>query len=485
MKNLFSVIPADFFKPMCGKYREQYADCLLLIFNSYKSEISYGADREDVVQTLTDYFNGRNDAISFDDDASFERDSRAKAQGVINYLKNCGWLEFEDARNYRQNVLLTENAAVFIEAMFRTVSREETEFQGYISSIYAMLQNEDLYSKPYQLIIKKAHSEVEQLIASLKKLSISIKKHLDMQTKNMDMRQILELFTTYSEEIVSKSLYRLKTSENISRFRQTIKTRLDEMLYNDALMQTMAEEYSEIEGEKDINIAKDKASTIISGIKNAFERLDSILEDIDRKNRLYLRNAAARAKFELSAGSNQEGKINSILRYITEINSADNKDNEEQDISEIFNMFPQRFISEESIRKVPEKRNYGDVSAIAATESVSAEERERRRMLLIERQRRRIYRKKIEEYVKRILSGRKSIFASEIPVRNRSDFENIIYIRLFAASSRTYSIKPRMEKDEYGQQVRHRAIMPSCEFNDFEIIASDRQQGIRQNGKHF
>lgn len=468
MKNLFSVIPADFFKPMCGKYREQYADCLLLIFNSYKAEISYGADREDVVSTLTEYFNGRDDAISFDDDATFEKDSRAKAQGAINYLKNCGWLELEDAPNYRQNVLLTENAAVFIEAMSRTVNREETEFQGYISSIYAMLQNRELYAKPYQLIIKKAYSEVNQLTSSLKKLSISIKKHLDIQTKKLDMRQVLEMFAAYNAEIVSKALYRLKTSENISRFRQTIRARLDEMLYNDGLMQALAEEYAEIEGEKDISAAKEKSAAIINEIKNAFERLDLIVNDIDRKNRLYLRNAAARAKFELSAGSNQEGKINAILRFMAENKSAEY---ENEEIAATFQMFPQRFVSEESIRKIPEKRNYGEVSAVAEANALSAEEREKLRRQLMERQQRRIYRKKIEEYVKRILSGRKSIFASEIPVRNRSDFENIIYIRLFATGSRIYSIKPRMEKDAEGQNVRHRAIMPSCEFNDFEIIA--------------
>ena len=94
MKNLFSVIPADFFKPLNSKYKDQYADCLLEIYNSYKSEISYGVDRESVVSTLVEYFNTRTDDISFDDESSFEKDSRTKAQKTINYLKDCGWLDF-------------------------------------------------------------------------------------------------------------------------------------------------------------------------------------------------------------------------------------------------------------------------------------------------------------------------------------------------------------------------------------------------------
>ena len=103
MKNLFSVLPNDFFKPLNSKYKDQYADCLLAIYNSYKTEISYGVERNSVVSTLTDYFNTRTDDISFDDENSFEKDSRSKAQKTINYLKDCGWLDFEEEKNYQQN----------------------------------------------------------------------------------------------------------------------------------------------------------------------------------------------------------------------------------------------------------------------------------------------------------------------------------------------------------------------------------------------
>ncbi len=91
MKNLFSVLPQDFFKPLVSRYKDQYADCLLAIYNSYKSEISYGVDRENIVSILTDYFNSRTDEIHFDDDEeNTERDARSKAQATINYFKNCG-----------------------------------------------------------------------------------------------------------------------------------------------------------------------------------------------------------------------------------------------------------------------------------------------------------------------------------------------------------------------------------------------------------
>ena len=464
MKNLFSVLPNDFFKPLNSKYKDQYADCLLAIYNSYKTEISYGVERESVVSTLTDYFNPRTDDISFDDDNSFEKDSRSKAQKTINYLKECGWLDFEEEKNYQQNVVLTEQAVPFIRTMNDVIKNEETEYQGFISQIHAVLQNEDLYSKPYQFILKNVVNSTEQLVSSLKKLNISIKKHIDKQTKNKELSEIFSLFSVYNEEIVSKSLYRLKTSENIGKFRQSIKINLDKMLSEPKILKDLVEGYMEIEQETDSELAKDKIIEMIIDVKSAFENLDKIIEDIDRKNNHYMKNAASRAKFELASGTNQEGKINAILRYLTEFSDED-----EGIPDNFFNVYVQKFVSEESIKKIPEKKTYEEVATINETETLTAEERALKKQMLLDKQMARIYRKKIEAFVLECLGEKDFIFASDIPIKNRKDFETLIYIRLFAIESYVYKVK----KTE--QRIRTK----NCEFTDFEIIK--RKQGEIKN----
>ena len=464
MKNLFSVLPNDFFKPLNSKYKDQYADCLLAIYNSYKTEISYGVERESVVSTLTDYFNTRTDDISFDDDNSFEKDSRSKAQKTINYLKDCGWLDFEEEKNYQQNVVLTEQAVPFIRTMNDVIKNEETEYQGLISQIHAVLQNEDLYSKPYQFILKNVVNSTEQLVSSLKKLNISIKKHIDKQTKNKELSEIFSLFSVYNEEIVSKSLYRLKTSENIGKFRQSIKINLDKMLSEPKILKDLVEGYMEIEQETDSELAKDKIIEMIIDVKSAFENLDKIIEDIDRKNNHYMKNAASRAKFELASGTNQEGKINAILKYLTEFSDED-----EGIPDNFFNVYVQKFVSEESIKKIPEKKTYEEVATINETETLTAEERALKKQMLLDKQMARIYRKKIEVFVLECLGEKDFIFASDIPIKNRKDFETLIYIRLFAIESYVYKVK----KTE--QRIRTK----NCEFTDFEIIK--RKQGEIKN----
>lgn len=57
----------DFLKPLTSKYKTEYADCVLLFFNSLKPEISYGVNREIVGKVLSEYFELVEDEMTFDD----------------------------------------------------------------------------------------------------------------------------------------------------------------------------------------------------------------------------------------------------------------------------------------------------------------------------------------------------------------------------------------------------------------------------------
>lgn len=85
-----------------------YSDCILLIFNTFKPEISYGVNRDTVVRALMDYFDSDDDEISFDDE-TYVSDSREKANGVIAQLKAAGWLEYEQVENHQLNVCCTRD----------------------------------------------------------------------------------------------------------------------------------------------------------------------------------------------------------------------------------------------------------------------------------------------------------------------------------------------------------------------------------------
>ena len=65
MKNIFDIVHEDLFKPLTSKYRYMYADVIMLIYDRFRTEISYGVNREIVIKVLSDYFDTDDDEISF------------------------------------------------------------------------------------------------------------------------------------------------------------------------------------------------------------------------------------------------------------------------------------------------------------------------------------------------------------------------------------------------------------------------------------
>ena len=467
MKQIFDILPPDFFKPLTSKYRREYADCILLLLNSFKPEISYGVNREIVVRALTDYFEVDDAEMTFDD-TTYTTDARDKANGVIAALKNCGWIEYEQEVNHQLNIVLCEYAIPVIESMNRIIREEEAEYQGIISQIHASLQNEELYAKPYELIIKGVQENTERLISELKKLNASIKRHMDRQTNDMNADEILKHFFEYHKNIGSKAYLRMKTSENISYFRSSIIERIDNMLTSPDIMERAVRGYVEVEEASDAEEAYDRIVAMLIDVKSAFYRLDDIIEEIDRKHARYLRNTVMRAKFELATGNNLEGKLSRILnRYVEELNMSENIEMEEAAVAgrqDLFALYPQNYLSPESLQTIPVAKKAGIIDAMSTENRMTEEERRLYKEALRERNRIRFSRKNINEYVMTLLQDRERIAVDEIPLESRRDLIRVIYISIYAGNrSNNYTVNRSKERVKVGEFT----------FPYFEIVRKD------------
>ncbi len=449
MKRLFDILPADFFKPLTSKYRQEYADCIMQLFNAFKPEISYGVGREIVVKELTDYFEADDVEMSFDDE-TYVSDAREKANGVIAMLKRCGWIEYEQETNHQINVVLCEYAIPVIESMNRVIREEEAEYQGIISQIHASLQNEELYSKPYELIIKGVLENTERLLSELKKLNASIKRHMDRQTNDMGADEILNHFFEYHQNIGSKAYLRMKTSENISYFRTAIIERIERMMESTEIMERAVAGYMEVEETGDPDQAYDQVIAILIDIKSSFYRLDDIIEEIDRKHARYMRSAVMRARFLLATGNNLEGKLSKILDvYVRQLNQEKASDQENQPdmedlltLESLFSLYPQSYVSPESLQTIPVTKKLGTISRFSDEAGMSEEDRQLYKEALRMKNRSRFSRKNINEYVVNLLKGRDVLPVTEVPVESRRDLIRIIYISIYAGNhSNNYTIR--------------------------------------------
>lgn len=442
MKNLFQVLPEDFFKPFTSKYRRQYADCILLMFNSLKPEISYGVNREIVVKVLEGYFEVDDTEMSFDE-LTYLKDAREKANAVIASLKACGWLEYEQEKNHQLNVVLYEYAIPMIESMNKIIREEEAEYQGIISQIHASLQNQDLYAKPYELIIKGVKENTERLISELKKLNASIKRHMDKQTSEMSASEIIDHFFEYHKNIGSKAYLRMKTSENISYFRSSIIEKIEEMMESTNITERAVLGYMEVEQEEDREKAYDCIVSDLLDVKSMFYRLDEIIDEIDRKHAQYMKNAVMRARFKLATGNNMEGKLSRILDSIAdEINQNEgNAETVSEELSAICSIYVQGYLSPESMRTIPVTKKNGIVDDISEGAAMTEEERLLYKEALRMKNRTRFSRKNINEYVVSLMKDKEKMSVEEIPIESKRDLIRIIYISIYAGNrSNNYEV---------------------------------------------
>lgn len=235
---LFEIIGGDYFKPLTGKYQNIFIDCLEIIYNSYRTELSYGVDREIIILQLTDFFEqNSSDDIQFEDGQDVLHDSRSKASEFLRKLKNYGWVEYEFDNSGHAKIVMPSHSITIMQTFTAITEYNEMEYQSEISAIYSLLTNEKLLDRPYPQIIKPVYDRTLALFTELKKLNTSIRKYIDELTDGQTPEELMEHFFSYNENIGSKAYHRMKTNDNVSRFRNTIEGRLREILTDEIIME--------------------------------------------------------------------------------------------------------------------------------------------------------------------------------------------------------------------------------------------------------
>lgn len=463
--SLFKIVPEDFFKVLTSKNKEIYVDCLLVIYNSYKNELSFGVDKEIILYQLEQYFENKNEELVFDeDDAEVARDARSKANGILLRLKNNGWIEYDQPSDFRVKVNLMDYAITMIETFNKISSNEEIEYQSQFAQIYSTLINQENYSKPYEFILKSVIESTESLISKLKKLNTNIKKYIDDITNDKTANEIVKDFFTYHSEIGSKAYHRLKTSDNVSNFRNTIIEQLRFILNDENVFERALKGYIEIENITEDSNAENQLKAKIIAIINAFINFDDITSEIDFKHSRYMASAIARAKFLLNNTNNVEGKIALVLNYLVEELNDDDSSNLndviEDEMVTMFSLYPQAPVDNNSMYVVPITRKMALPDVFSDQFGLSEAERELRKMLIKEQNKRRFSLKNINTYVDELLKENRSVVASSLPINEKRDMIKLIFISLYGRDEKSmYRIKP----------LETHVIVNEYKFSDFLI----------------
>lgn len=441
--NLFQIVPEDFFRTLTSKYKATYIECLQLIYNTYKTELSFGVDKEIIIAELEQYFDSEPgvEMVFDEDDNEVARDSRAKANAILRRLKDSGWLEYELDNDFKVKVNLFDYAGTMIESFNKIIKNEEMEYQSLVSQIHATLLNQDGYTKPYEYIIKRIIENTEELMIGLKKLNTNIKKHIDAITNEKSAGEIVRDFFVYHKDIGSKAYHRIKTSDNISHFRLAIIERLYNILNDEQVFKRAVQGYMVIEQVADQTEAQDLLRCKMLSIITAFRNYDDIISEIDYKHSKYIDSAVTRAKFLLTNTNNTEGKISKILKHLSDEFNANNSLNLNDELGDellkIFSIFPQSCIDSDSLYVVPISKKMSLPEILSDNLGISEEERALRKFTIQERSRNRFSRKNINTYIDEILKENKAILASTLPLETKRDLIKVIFISLYGRDKKS------------------------------------------------
>ena len=314
---LFDVIPENFFRPLAAPGKIVYWECICRLFSVTSRQLSFGVERDVLVDELQYYFDSAMSADipeeEFEETGSMT--SRDKANFMLRRLESYGWIYIDVDYSYVQRVNFRDYAIQIIKSLIAVSEERRAEYQGYIYTIYNLARAGG--SNP-GLGLLQIVENMDALITGLKSLNANIKRYIDELTKHSTVAEIMDaLLNDYYTNVVDKAYHRLLTSDNVAKFRPEIIERLEANSRSGRFLKAAAEEISELR-EISPEEARELVLELLHEVIDAFRSMDEILDEINKKNTRYQRAAINRARFLLSSSEDIRGQLKEILTFMNE-----------------------------------------------------------------------------------------------------------------------------------------------------------------------
>jgi hypothetical protein len=485
MSGVFSVLPEIFFSPLVSINREHYAALLVLYYRLFQ-ENTCGLERELVIRefirylvlhrdTLADEENydglgeipagaGKNaQELDFADSPAAvfaavqdaERD-RALAGRFLRRLISAGWLGEETLADFTKVINITAWARPFLEALIRVDEGLKTEYESHVVNVYSSLCGETVKENGHFMALK-AREEARALIDSLKVLSQSIKGHYDKlnaeAVRSKAASVLHEHYDLYAGEVLDKAYKRLKTSDNVSRYRQSIFKQIANLLRDDAWLDASAGKYARILQNSREECRK-KLQFMLEEIRDDLQSVDPLEDEIDRRNASYSRSSTEIIKAYIEPDSTVAGKLGLLIKAVQ-------SGNEELQKRIAHGVFRIGFLSPSSL--LPRRRrDEGDFTAepsVADIEALSKAEEE-----FFERMRKRLSLKRVCAWLDEQGGTERTLSSGEL-ISGEDSYIRFVYALLYGDSRNNFGY--RIEEDDEAAHEEVRAagfIVPDVRF---------------------
>ena len=460
--NIFDALPSNFFIIMTSVNKELYYDCLKIIYDIYDSRMGFDITREEVIDAILEYLEENDQkVVKSEDGGSITQKERANY--ILQKFEDCGWISVETSNDYVDLINFKVHALTIMEALLKICNEDWSdsdnlcqpvfEYRGYLFSIYSLLNNPNV--KEHGLMLKQVYHLATEFVNEIKKINLKLKSYIEKIARQKEIKDLMELLVDYKTQLVDKSYQRLKTYDNVDRYKQRIIDSLDNLLNDEILLGNIREEYMT---SYDIGYQEATYNAVhdIDQIIEIFSGLDELINDIELKNKIYVNSTITKVKFLLNNETDVLGKLNYIMKYIKDFQKSDDKLSKE--LSPLFSLCKQESISTDSLYSP--KVNYKTFTPVKLTdpEVIDIEDLQNKFIQEFDLE---FSEDKVIAFVVERLKYQKSFKASELFI-NKPTEENLIrllYILVYASTCEDYQIN----------KLEHNYENDDFIINDFEI----------------
>lgn len=451
---MFHILPGNFFVPLSSPNRIVYWECICKLFSTMEHQLSFGVERDVLVDELEYYFE-QTQAAELEEDEFQALDSRGKANSMLRRLEFYGWIEVETDKSYVQRVNFKEYAVKIMKTLLEIAEGKQIEYQGYIYTIYSLVRSSTEHPG---IVLLQILENTDMLITGLKNLNSNIKHYIDELTKHRTVAEIMDaLFNDYITNIVDKAYHRLLTSDNVSKFRPEIIERLEDKSRSKSYVSKAAQE---IAGIREISVeeGQELVYRYLHEIIESFRNMDDILMEINQKNTQYQKAAINRARFLLLGDEDVRGQLKEILLGLNEAVNEDQMDlggiYRIEFLDGLIRLYSSSVMDSNSLYSPTEGRKEFVPQELVAEEPDLFLRQEKMRRIT-EKMQKILSPEKIGRYVDVQLGDREQLRAAQFPLENVEDFIKIIYIRLYGQrKNMNYTVESLKETEAGGYRFK-------------------------------
>jgi len=319
--DIFKVIPQNFFFLLTGKNQELYVKALFELYRAYEQGSILGMDKKDAQQILVDYFEVHPELAYQKEDQEEEDTSsiRERVNMILRRFEVSEWIDIDVNNDYVEILNFRDYAITVIDALkqisqdtgYGYSSDETHEFRGYIYTVYSLLTHEHL---EYGMVLDQVYRNTIAFVREIRKLDSRLKYYIRSIVENSEISELIHLLVNYKVELVDQAYYRLKTSDNIHKYKLEIIKKLEEYQQDPFIIEIIAREFLP-RSNNNMELAKVRVNKRIDDMIDIYNALDSIINEIDEKNKVYVNSTIAKIKFLLNDDENVIGKLTAILKF--------------------------------------------------------------------------------------------------------------------------------------------------------------------------